>query len=128
MVSPGDVSYLLNHGENPVGSLSNPFPDPPRSVKLISGDISRRDGGSQVSGLFIYREHFVEPLQFAHPASIFTFIFLALTAVSQILCLNRGLRFYDSTLVVPVFYGVVGLSAPPIASAHTLFSIPRAAS
>jgi hypothetical protein len=35
-----------------------------------------------------------------------TFIFLAITAVSQIICLNRGLRVYDSTLVVPVFYGV----------------------
>jgi hypothetical protein len=26
--------------------------------------------------------------------------------VTQIICLNRGLRVYDSTLVVPVFYGV----------------------
>jgi hypothetical protein len=24
----------------------------------------------------------------------------------QIICLNRGLKVYDSTLVVPVFYGV----------------------
>lgn len=106
----------------------DPFPDLLCSVKLISGDISHRDGGSQVSGLYISREHYVKPLQFAHPASIFTVIFLALTAVSQILCLNRGLRFYDSTLVVPVFYGVVGLSAQPVASAYTLFSIPQAAS
>jgi len=28
------------------------------------------------------------------------------TAVAQIICLNRGLKVYDSTLVVPVFYGV----------------------
>jgi hypothetical protein len=31
---------------------------------------------------------------------------LAVTAVLQIICLNRGLKVYDSTLVVPVFYGV----------------------
>lgn len=31
---------------------------------------------------------------------------LAITAVLQIICLNRGLKVYDSTLVVPVFYGV----------------------
>jgi len=29
-----------------------------------------------------------------------------ITAVLQIICLNRGLKVYDSTLVVPVFYGV----------------------
>lgn len=33
-------------------------------------------------------------------------ILLAITAVLQIICLNRGLKVYDSTLVVPVFYGV----------------------
>lgn len=81
------------------------------------------------SALVIYPlAHFADPLQFAHPASIFTVIFLAITAVSQILCLNRGLRIYDSTLVVPVFYGVVGLIARLIASAHGCFSTPRVAS
>lgn len=44
--------------------------------------------------------------QFGHPAAIITFIFLAITAVSQIVALNKGLKVYDSTLVVPVFYGV----------------------
>lgn len=44
--------------------------------------------------------------QFGHIAPIFTIIFLAITAVLQIICLNRGLKVYDSTLVVPVFYGV----------------------
>ncbi|EJD03300.1 uncharacterized protein FOMMEDRAFT_84763 [Fomitiporia mediterranea MF3/22] len=44
--------------------------------------------------------------QFAHIAPVATFIFLAVTAVFQIICLNRGLRVFDSTLVVPVFYGV----------------------
>ena len=29
-----------------------------------------------------------------------------MTAILQIICLNRGLKVYDSTLVVPVFYGV----------------------
>ena len=70
----------------------------PSSVKLISGTLSHRNTGNQ----------------FVHPAAIFTFIFLALTAVFQILCLNRGLRAYDSTLVVPVFYGVVS----PVVLSH----------
>ncbi|KIJ39500.1 hypothetical protein M422DRAFT_68829 [Sphaerobolus stellatus SS14] len=59
-------------------------------VKLISGSLSHQNTGNQ----------------FAHPAAIFTFLLLGLTAVFQIICLNRGLRVYDSTLVVPVFYGV----------------------
>ena len=97
------------------------FPQRLCSVKLISGGISHKNGGSQVGFYLFTSVHFADPLQFAHPASIFTVIFLAITAVSQILCLNRGLRFYDSTLVVPVFYGVVGLNACPIASAHRIF-------
>jgi len=60
------------------------------AVKLITGSLSHENSGNQ----------------FGHLSSIFTFIFLAVTAVSQIICLNRGLRVYDSTLVVPVFYGV----------------------
>ncbi|KIM26985.1 hypothetical protein M408DRAFT_176121 [Serendipita vermifera MAFF 305830] len=60
------------------------------TVKLVSGTLSHKNTGNQ----------------FAHAATIFTLIFLAVTAVLQILCLNRGLRAYDSTLVVPVFYGV----------------------
>ncbi|KAH6910354.1 hypothetical protein BKA70DRAFT_1100903 [Coprinopsis sp. MPI-PUGE-AT-0042] len=60
------------------------------TVKLISGSLSRVNTGNQ----------------FGHASSIFTIIFLAVTAVMQILCLNRGLRVYESTLVVPVFYGV----------------------
>lgn len=44
--------------------------------------------------------------QFGHASAIFTFILLAVTAVCQIICLNKGLAAYDSTLVVPVFYGV----------------------
>ena len=60
------------------------------AVGLIAGSLSQKNTGNQ----------------FGHLAPIFTFIFLAITAVSQITCLNRGLRVYDSTLVVPVFYGV----------------------
>ncbi|KAL0956504.1 hypothetical protein HGRIS_002647 [Hohenbuehelia grisea] len=60
------------------------------SVQLISGSLSRQNTGNQ----------------FGHAAPIFTFILLAITAVLQIICLNRGLKAYDSTLVVPVFYGV----------------------
>jgi hypothetical protein len=122
------VSYSLKHGECQAGGQSPPFLTHFRSVKLLSGEISHRKDGSQVSRYLFTLGHFVNPLQFAHPASIFTVIFLAITAVAQILCLNRGLRVYDSTLVVPVFYGVVGLSAQPIASAHRVFSTPQAAS
>ena len=60
------------------------------TVKLVSGSVSHENPGNQ----------------FGHVASIFTIILLALTAVLQIICLNRGLKVYDSTLVVPVFYGV----------------------
>lgn len=60
------------------------------AVKLVSGALSHENTGNQ----------------FGHLSSIFTFAFLAVTAVWQIICLNRGLRVYDSTLVVPVFYGV----------------------
>ncbi|KZW00316.1 hypothetical protein EXIGLDRAFT_830963 [Exidia glandulosa HHB12029] len=60
------------------------------SVKLISGKLSHENAGNQ----------------FASVAAIFTFILLAVAAVSQIVALNKGLRAYDSTLVVPMFYGV----------------------
>ncbi|KAF8210358.1 hypothetical protein K438DRAFT_1809537 [Mycena galopus ATCC 62051] len=60
------------------------------TVKLISGSLSRENTGNQ----------------FGHAAPIFTILLLAVTAVMQIICLNRGLKVYDSTLVVPVFYGV----------------------
>ena len=57
---------------------------------MISGSLSHENTGNQ----------------FVHVAAFATFLFLALTAVFQIICLNRGLKAYDSTLVVPVFYGV----------------------
>ncbi|KAF5380563.1 hypothetical protein D9615_004481 [Tricholomella constricta] len=60
------------------------------TVKLLSGSLSKQNPGNQ----------------FGHAAPIFTILLLASTAVLQIICLNRGLRVYDSTLVVPVFYGV----------------------
>ncbi|KAI9442358.1 hypothetical protein H4582DRAFT_2096336 [Lactarius indigo] len=60
------------------------------AVKLISGSLSHENTGNQLG----------------HAAPIVTFVFLAITAVLQIVCLNRGLEIYDSTLVVPVFYGV----------------------
>ena len=60
------------------------------SVKLISGSLSHENSGNQ----------------FGHAAPIFQILLLAATAVLQIICLNRGLKVYDSTLVVPVFYGV----------------------
>lgn len=60
------------------------------SVKLISGSLSHENTGNQ----------------FGHASVVFTFILMGVTAVFQIICLNRGLKVYDSTLVVPVFYGV----------------------
>ncbi|KAF7984216.1 hypothetical protein HWV62_16012 [Athelia sp. TMB] len=60
------------------------------TVQLISGSLSHENPGNQ----------------FGHAAPIFSIILLATTAVLQIICLNRGLKVYDSTLVVPVFYGV----------------------
>ncbi|KAF9244924.1 hypothetical protein BU15DRAFT_85764 [Melanogaster broomeanus] len=60
------------------------------TVKLLTGSLSHENPGNQ----------------FGHLAPIFTIILLAITAVLQIICLNRGLKVYDSTLVVPVFYGV----------------------
>ncbi|KAJ4467949.1 hypothetical protein C8J55DRAFT_565037 [Lentinula edodes] len=60
------------------------------TVKLLSGSLSHENPGNQ----------------FGHAAPIFTIILLACTAILQIICLNRGLKVYDSTLVVPVFYGV----------------------
>ncbi|KAG5639411.1 hypothetical protein H0H81_002943 [Sphagnurus paluster] len=60
------------------------------TVKLLSGSLSKQNPGNQ----------------FGHAAPIFTILLLAGTAILQIICLNRGLRIYDSTLVVPVFYGV----------------------
>ncbi|KAF5321837.1 hypothetical protein D9619_001866 [Psilocybe cf. subviscida] len=59
-------------------------------VKLLTGSLSKENPGNQ----------------FGHVAPIFTIVLLAITAVLQIICLNRGLKVYDSTLVVPVFYGV----------------------
>lgn len=60
------------------------------TVKLLSGSLSHENPGNQ----------------FGHAAPIFTIILLVVTAVMQIICLNHGLKVYDSTLVVPVFYGV----------------------
>ncbi|KIJ18909.1 hypothetical protein PAXINDRAFT_166840 [Paxillus involutus ATCC 200175] len=60
------------------------------TVKLLTGSLSHENPGNQ----------------FGHLAPIFTIILLTVTAVLQIICLNRGLKVYDSTLVVPVFYGV----------------------
>ncbi|KZV69531.1 hypothetical protein PENSPDRAFT_753281 [Peniophora sp. CONT] len=60
------------------------------AVQVISGAVTHENPGNQIG----------------HFAPIVTFIFLATTAVAQIICLNRGLKVYDSTLVVPVFYGV----------------------
>ena len=79
------------------------------TVKLLSGSLSHENTGNQ----------------FGHAAPIFTIILLACTAVMQIICLNKGLKVYESTLVVPVFYGVYTASgyvscSHSIASSHCL--------
>ena len=56
-------------------------------MKLISGSLSHENTGNRLG----------------HPAPIVTFVFLAITAVLHIVCLNRGLEIYDSTSVVPSF-------------------------
>jgi hypothetical protein len=60
------------------------------SVKLFSGSISHENEGNQ----------------FGHASAVFTMICTALTGVLQVICLNRGLKVYDSIFVVPVFSGV----------------------
>lgn len=85
-----------------------PFSGKICSVKLLSGSLSHQNPGNQ----------------FGHAAPIFTILLLALTAVLQIICLNRGLKVYDSTLVVPVFYGVytaTGYSRLSLLECVTLF-------
>jgi magnesium transporter len=42
--------------------------------------------------------------QFAHFASLITLLMVIITAVQQIICLNRALKCADSTLVVPLFF------------------------
>lgn len=41
---------------------------------------------------------------YAHWVTAWTGLLLGACAVSQMIALNRGLKYYDSTLVVPVFY------------------------
>lgn len=72
------------------------------SVKLLSGSLSHENGGNQ----------------FGHAAPIFTILLLIATSVLQIICLNRGLKVYDSTLVVPVFYGVYTATGWVVHPAH----------
>ncbi|PLW23342.1 hypothetical protein PCANC_20185 [Puccinia coronata f. sp. avenae] len=58
-------------------------------VKLVSNGLDHHQG---------------EPKDLAHPLSILILILLILTGVLQVWCLNRGLKVYDSTLIVPVLF------------------------
>ncbi|WAR52022.1 hypothetical protein PtB15_1B461 [Puccinia triticina] len=58
-------------------------------VKLVSNGLDHQRG---------------EPKDLAHPLSILILILLILTGVLQVWCLNRGLKVYDSTLIVPVLF------------------------
>ncbi|EFP74617.1 uncharacterized protein PGTG_00573 [Puccinia graminis f. sp. tritici CRL 75-36-700-3] len=58
-------------------------------VKLVSNGLDHQRG---------------EPKDLAHPLSILILILLVLTGVLQVWCLNRGLKVYDSTLIVPVLF------------------------
>jgi len=58
-------------------------------VKLVSNGLDHHHG---------------EPKDLAHPLSILILILLILTGVLQVWCLNRGLKVYDSTLIVPVLF------------------------
>jgi hypothetical protein len=59
-------------------------------IKLFSSSISHEDR--------------CDP--FEHVSAMFTLIFTATTAVLQIDYLDRGLKVYDATLVVSVFYDI----------------------
>ncbi|KAI5450135.1 hypothetical protein NCC49_003762 [Naganishia albida] len=66
-------------------------------------------GGSLAGGCLVFTKAVVKILElpekpFAHFAPIVTVILVAVTAVLQIICLNKGLKTADSTLVVPLFY------------------------
>ncbi|KZO93096.1 hypothetical protein CALVIDRAFT_540349 [Calocera viscosa TUFC12733] len=68
-------------------------------------------GGALAGGTLVFAKACVNLLAvggsaFLSPAALLTLLLLILTAVSQIVCLNRGLEAWDSTLVVPVFYGI----------------------
>ena len=60
------------------------------AVKLISTAVSKTSTENQL----------------ASPLSIFIILLLAVAAVLQVFCLNQGLKVYDSTLVVPLFFAV----------------------
>lgn len=61
-------------------------------VKLITNGFSH-DGSGQ-------------PEDLAHPLSILICILLVVTSIFQVWCLNRGLKVYDSTLIVPVLFAI----------------------
>lgn len=42
--------------------------------------------------------------QLVHPSPLITLLFTILTAVAQIICLNKALRCADTVVVVPLFY------------------------
>ncbi|KZT54231.1 hypothetical protein CALCODRAFT_439009 [Calocera cornea HHB12733] len=68
-------------------------------------------GGALAGGTLVFAKACVNLLalggaSFLSPAALLTLLLLILTAVAQIVCLNRGLEAWDSTLVVPVFYGI----------------------
>jgi uncharacterized membrane protein YfcA len=56
-------------------------------VKLLLGNISHEDEDD-------------------HASAVFMLLVTAVTALLQIMCLNQALELYESTLIVPVFYGV----------------------
>ncbi|KAH9811772.1 hypothetical protein DFH28DRAFT_900058 [Melampsora americana] len=61
-------------------------------VKLITNGFSHDGSG--------------EPEDLAHPLSILICILLVVTSIFQVWCLNRGLKVYDSTLIVPVLFAI----------------------
>lgn len=66
-------------------------------------------GGSLAGGCLVFTKAVVKLLsQPGHPfasfAAMVTLLMVGVTAVMQIICLNRALKAADSTLVVPLFY------------------------
>ncbi|TIB82671.1 hypothetical protein E3Q22_00103 [Wallemia mellicola] len=97
--------------ENIVGNIDDP------SLKKVVGLVWAIEGGIMASECLILAKATVKLVstqfshneaanQFAHPLFILTILLLATTAIGQIICLNKALALFDTTMVVPIFYGL----------------------
>jgi hypothetical protein len=66
-------------------------------VKLVTSAINKTDPN--------------EANQFASPLTWMILIVLVISAVAQVVCLNQGLKCYDSTFQVPLFFSTYTISS-----------------